>query len=260
MALVEVPARFNYGMFSRLSPTSFWQLSHCHLHPSPIYLFTDYWSLNLRYAFIAFISQICLLNLRCCHHLLMAAILARIPVLHESKASAISRPRPHPRWECWNKEGRTCMLMVYATSGTFGDGLVLFYQTFIPLTFFPTSYISYIQSVSFKLRSCAASSCAICARKDSSWSSRARRSSRQKKTDESRWNMGGHGLAPKNQKLATINVLCMPIRVILYQFAIYHMPFNTHTHTHANMCIYIYNYIHMSPHIWMHTYMCMTVT
>ena len=41
MALVEVPARFNYGMPSRLSPTSFWQLSHCHLHPSPIYLFTD---------------------------------------------------------------------------------------------------------------------------------------------------------------------------------------------------------------------------
>ena len=72
----------------------------------------------------------------------MAAILARIPVLHESKASAISRPRPHPRWECWNKEGRTCMLMVFATSGTFGDGLVLFYPTFIPLTFFPTSYIS----------------------------------------------------------------------------------------------------------------------
>ena len=134
-------------------------------------------------------------------------------MLHESKASAISRPRPHPRWECWNKEGRTCMLMVYATSGTFGDGLVLFYQTFIPLTFFPTNYIS----------SPFPSSCeAVQPPKAPSVRARIphgvheRGVPRDKKNDESRGNMGGHGLAPKNQKLTTINVLYMSIRVLLY--------------------------------------------
>ena len=68
--------------------------------------------------------------------------------------------------------------------------------------------------------------------------------------------MGGHGLAPKNQKLATINVLCMPIRVILYQFAIDHMPFNTHTHSRKYVHIYLqlYTYVpaHMDAHIHVH--------
>ena len=43
--------------------------------PSPIYLFiywlyTDLWIYSMQYAFIMFISRICLLNLRWCHHLI----------------------------------------------------------------------------------------------------------------------------------------------------------------------------------------------
>ena len=68
-------------------------------------------------------------------------------------------------------------------------------------------------------------------------------------------------LAPKNQKLTTINVLYMAhmLSYVYTSFIIlYHMPFNTpfNTNTHTN--IYIYNYIyvhiyvpaHMDAHIW----------
>ena len=143
------------------------------------------------------------------------------------------------------KRGRTCMLMVYATSGTFGDGFSIVLPNIHPIniffqqTIYPVRFLQAVQPPK-----------APSVRARIPHGVHERGVPRDKKNDESRGNMGGHGLAPKNQKLTTINVLYMSIRVLLYYTICHSIRHSIHK--------YIYNihniYTHMSPHIWMHTY------